>query len=82
MLKFIHAADFHIRKQERHFLLDFLGTGTQGLQRAAAGTALRCRLGITAVVTHEPLIGAVVGQSYTAPGAFRCLPAVHTDQSP
>ena len=64
-------------------LLHLLDTHAYPLQGAAAmGTDARHRPGIAAVVAHEPLVGAVIGEPCAAPGTFRGFPAVHADQRP
>ena len=79
----VHPQSFQIRKQGRKLLLHLLGAGANGFQRTAAGRApLRRRLGKAAVMAHEPMVGAVVGQLYIAAGAFRGFPAIHAHQRP
>ncbi len=63
--------------------LNLLGPGPHLLQRTAAlGAALGNRLGKAAIVAHQPVIGAVVGEVHAAPGAFRHLAAAHTLEHP
>ena len=77
----IHSGDLHVREELVQLLLGFLSAGADGLQRAAAlGTAGRRRLGMAAIVAHEPGIGGVVGQPHRTAGTFGGLPAVHADQ--
>ena len=59
----IHPGNLIVRKDEFQLLLELLGTGADGLQMAfASGTPLGHRLGKAAVVAHQPVVGAVIGQ--------------------
>ena len=79
----IHANHRIFRIQGLQLLLHLLGARSQGLHGAAAGGApAGCRLGVAAVVAHQPSVGTVIGESCAAPGALRGLPAVHAHQSP
>ena len=79
----VHPVGLHVGKKEFQLLLHLLGAGADGFQRSAAfRAALRHRLGKAAVVAHQPVVGAVIGQTDTAPGTFRRLPAVHAYQRP
>ena len=73
----------HLRAGEHlpQLLLYPLGAEADVLQRAAAFRApLRCPLGITAVVAHEPVVGTVVRQIHTAPRALRHIAALWAQQ--
>ena len=79
----VHPVGLHVGKEEFQLLLHLLGAGADGFQRSAAfRAALRHRLGKAAVVAHQPVVGAVIGQADAAPGTFRRFPAVHTHQRP
>ena len=79
----IHPPHLHIGKQLGKLLLDLLGPGANGLQGAAAvGAPGRNRLGVAAVVAHQPVVGTVVGHTDAAPGALRSLSAVHASKRP
>ena len=70
-------------KNQFQLLLELLGSGTNLLERAAAlGAPLGHNLGESAVMAHQPVICAVIGQMDAATGTFRGFPAVHADQRP
>ena len=79
----IHPVDFHIREQFFQFLLHLLGAGTGGFQRSAAtGATTGGGLRMTTVVTHQPVIGAVVSQPHVASGTVGGFSTFHTNQRP
>ena len=63
----VHPLNSGVRQEALKLQLGLLGADTDGFHGAAAGrTALRHRSGMTAMVTHQPFIGAVIGQSCAA----------------
>ena len=79
----VHAEDLRLREELVELLLHLLGAGPYMLHQPAALIApLPGPLGVTAVVAHEPAVGAVVGQGNTAPGTLRHRPALPAQQHP
>ena len=73
----VHPQDLPPRKGGVELLLHLLGAVAEEVQRPAAGGAgVGQRLGVAAVVAHEPTVGRVVGQVDGAAGARGHLAAL------
>ena len=77
----VHAQHLRAGEQLLQLLLHPLCAETDMLQRTAAlRTLLRRPLGVAAIVAHQPVIGAVVGEIHAAPGTFRHIAALGAQQ--
>ena len=79
----VHPHDLHLGVTGLELLLELLGPHADHPEPPIAlGAQVGQGLGMAAVVTHEPPVGAVVGQVDRAPGTGRDLPAVAAGHHP
>ena len=78
----IHAQNGRVREKVVQLLFDLLRTRADRLERPAAlRAALRQRVGIAAVVAHEPPVDGVVGQRDAASRTGRRFAALHAHKA-
>ena len=79
----IHPQDARLWEQLPQLLLHLLGARANMLHPAAAFRAGICRrLGMSAIVAHQPPVGGMIGQGSAAPGALGHIAALAAQQHP
>ena len=75
----VHPQNLCLRQEVLQLLLHLLGAEADLLESTSAlGAAGGKRLGMAAVVAHEPSVGVVIGQVDRAAGTHGHIAAVHT----
>ena len=79
----VHPQDARLREQLPQLLLHLLGACADALHPAAAfGAGFLHRLGMAAVMAHEPPVGGMIGHGHAAPGALGHIAALSAQEVP